>query len=133
MNIYDCIYYKPSFLDLFFPNIAVLYKLCLSEDKTKLFLISLTRIIIYLTLFLYLRSYEIIELNLNNIPKTMFYSFIVSYIIMNIFYIIIVLFKEVAINKYELDETSTKLALALKQQVSVVKPTVLGETPTKFV
>lgn len=135
MDIYDCINYNPSFWDFLFPNKELLYKLCLSFDKTKLFLVSLVRITMYFILFIYLQSYSYIELDLNQTGKTMCYALLLAYIIMNILFLIIVLFKKPAIDKYELDRTSTSLALALQEEETkkhYVPPTVLSETPTSF-
>ena len=51
---YDCINYNISVFDLFIPPLDVLYKLCISSDKTKLVLISMARFLILLVLFYFL-------------------------------------------------------------------------------
>ena len=132
MNIYDCIKYKPSLLHYIFPNSAFIYKLCLSEDKTKLFLVSFIRLIFITIIFFLLKTFDIIELNLDKLYKTSFYGLLLSYLIINFVYLIIVVFKKPAIDKYELEETSQKVASLLAKE-QVVKPKILERTPTKFV
>lgn len=132
MDIYDCIKYKPSFINYFFPSGALLYKLCLSEDKTKLFLVSFIRLIIITIIFFVLRAFGFIELNLNKLGKTSAYGFMLSYLIINFIYLVIILFKQVAIDKYELQETTSQLAKALQKE-QIVKPKILDKTPTKFI
>ena len=132
MDIYDCIKYSPSIIDYFMPNIAFIYKLCLSEDKTKLFLVSFIRLIFITIIFFVLRVFDLIELNLDKLVKKSFYGLLLSYLIINIIYLIIVVFKQPAIDKYELEETTSNVANALKQK-SYTKPAILEKTPTKFV
>jgi hypothetical protein len=132
MNIYDCIKYEPGVIDYIFPNIAFIYKLCLSKDKTKLFLVSFIRLIFITIIFFILRAFNLIELNLNKLFKTSFYGFILSYLIINFIYLIIVVFKQPAIDKYELEESTSKMAAALKKE-EYTKPVILKKTPTNFV
>ena len=131
MNIYDCIKYEPSIIDYVFPNSAFIYKLCLSEDKTKLFLVSFIRLIFISILFAFLKSFNFVELNLDKLVKISLFGLIFSYLIINIIYLIIVVFKQPAIDKYELEETTSGLANALKKN-EYTKPAILKKTPTKF-
>lgn len=52
MNVFDsCIGYESSISELFIPSPIILSTLCLSTDRTNLFLVSLIRIVFYVVLY----------------------------------------------------------------------------------
>lgn len=114
MSTNDCINYKPSIFDLIIPQHHVLFKLCISVDKTKLILISLIRLMIIIYSFNYLKSHKWIEWNVNKTPQILFYILLGLYVITNVIYIIILFIKKPIMDKDQLDETSNKIALELK-------------------
>lgn len=124
---YDCIEYDISIFHLIIPPSHILYKLCLSTDKTKLVLISIIRFIILLYLFNYLRSKKIITWDMNRTITTLFFYLFAGYLIINILYILISLFKYVVIGQDELNNIVTGLAQTL-QSSKVTRPAVMSES-----
>lgn len=57
----DCISYSPSSLELLFPSPIIISTLCVSTDKTSLFITSLIRLLFYIILYHVLD--EIMDLN----------------------------------------------------------------------
>jgi hypothetical protein len=47
----DCISYIPSTLELFIPSQVIFSTLCLSTDKTNLFIVSLVRLLVYIIIY----------------------------------------------------------------------------------
>lgn len=47
----NCISYESHFFEFFLPSPIIFSKLCISYDKTELFIISLTRIFIYIIIY----------------------------------------------------------------------------------
>ena len=116
---YDCINYNISLYDLFIPRTDVLYKLCLSKDKTKLVMISIIRFITLLIIFYMLNSKGFITFDMNKIITTLLFSLFIAYLIINLIYIVIAMMKEVTVDKYFLEETVSGLADTLfKNKVS---------------
>lgn len=111
----DCIHYKPSMIDLIIPSYTIFFQLCISFDKTKLILVSLIRLIIFIYIFSYLMSKNWIEWNVEKIPQMLGYLLLGFYVVINVVYIIILLIKKPAIDKDELEETATNVATTLKQ------------------
>ena len=81
---YDCINYNISLYDLFIPTTDVLYKLCLSKDKTKLVMISIIRFISLLIIFYIMNSKGFITFDINKIIKTFLFSMFMAYLIINL-------------------------------------------------
>lgn len=111
----DCISYNPTSYDIIILPYHILFKLCLSSDKTKLILMSAFRLIVLLWLFNYLESAKIIEFDVNKIPQFTFYLIIAGYILLNIFYIIVALFKKPVLSKDQMDTITTNLAKQLHE------------------
>ncbi len=51
MNSTDCISYTSSTLEIFIPSPIVFSTLCVSTDKTNLFIVSLIRLIMYMLIY----------------------------------------------------------------------------------
>lgn len=115
MNTTDCINYKPALYDLLITPYHIFLKLCVSYDKTNLILVSIVRLIVIILIYVLLKGYKIIEFNTERIPQTLFYVSYIYFIIINVLYIIIILFKYPAIDKNEIEETTSNVAQILKQ------------------
>lgn len=118
---YDCINYNFSVYDLFIPKIDVLYKLCISSDKTKMVLISIIRLIVLMGIFYFLYWMKWIAFDMNKITPTLLFSLFMAYLIVNLTYIIIAMMKKVVVDKDILEETVDDLAGVLYQN-KVSKP-----------
>lgn len=109
----DCISYNPMSYDSIVLPYHILFKLCLSSDKTKLVCMSVIRLIILLILFNFLFNRGIIELDANKIPQTVFYILFAFYLFMNIIYIIVAMFKKPVMSKDKMDAITSELAKQL--------------------
>lgn len=116
MNINDCINYNPSIFDFIILPYQILFKLCISVDKTKLIIVSLIRLILCIYLFNYLNSKKWIEWDINLIPQIIFYLMFAMYIITNVIYIIILLIKKPILDKDLLEKTAIETAMKLKKE-----------------
>jgi hypothetical protein len=83
----NCISYNPSTIEIFIPSPIIFYTLCVSTDKTSLFLISLIRLIIYVLIYYCLN--DIIDYN---VYQSLQYT-LISIICINIIYIGLVVSK----------------------------------------
>lgn len=110
MNIIDCVNYNFSYYDLVIPRIEIFYKLCVIRDKTNMFLISIIRLFIILMIFHYLSNKKIIEWNMNTPIKTLLFSMTIVFLMANIVYLIVLLYKIPAIDEKQLEEETTKNA-----------------------
>lgn len=110
MDTYNCIEYKPTFIDVFVPSYQIIYKLCLSTDKTKLFLMSLCRLIFWGIIFAFLVNGKYIGQDNDAIV----YLILLTYIVINLAYIIIVIFKSPVIDKKVMDRISSNIAKEIK-------------------
>jgi hypothetical protein len=50
-DVQECISYQPNPLELFIPSPIIISTFCMSTDKTSLFIVSLTRLLIIVTLY----------------------------------------------------------------------------------
>lgn len=86
-----CSTYNPTFIDYILPSLDIFNKMCNSYDKTRLFLTTFTRILIYISIM--------IVLNIYTQPDTQKQSIIITKIIIfgiisfNILYLLFILFK----------------------------------------
>lgn len=124
MDTYNCINYNPNFIDIFLPSYKIIYKFCLSTDKTKLFLISLCRLCFWLLIFASLTNNNYISQEDN----TIIFIVLLSYILINMVYIIIVIFKTPAIDKKVMDRISTDVARLVKSR-PLTLPSIIKQTP----
>lgn len=101
----NCVNYDISIFDYIFPQMSIFWKLCISYDKTKLFLATTIRLLVYIGILLLLNYYlfdstknknlttiTFNKLNLNidtNLMKTILYSIIG----LSILSLLIILFK----------------------------------------
>ena len=86
-NTIDCISYVPSTLELFIPSDAIFSTLCVSTDKTSLFIMSFIRLLVYIILY-----YVIDDMINYEKYKTLQYLLVIM-IFVNILYIGIVVAK----------------------------------------
>lgn len=77
----DCISYRNELYEFIFPSKLILKKLCMSYDKTELFITSLIRLIIYVILLKITEKYDNIQIILYLI------------ILINVVYLIIIIYK----------------------------------------
>ena len=89
----DCTTYNYDIKSLLVPSDAIFFKLCVSFDKTRLFLMSVLRIIVYCLIFYVLRLLNIAEWCTNSLIKKSIYSLFVVLIIINVIYLGIVILK----------------------------------------
>lgn len=75
----DCISYEPRTFELLFPSPIIFEPFCLSYDKTELFIISLSRLFVYIILY-YLFE-ENINLEEHKIIKYILFTMICANII----------------------------------------------------
>ena len=121
---YDCINYNISILHFFIPSLDVLYKLCISKDKTKLVLISIARFLILSVIFWVMWSRKWITFDMTKIITTFIFSLYVAYLLFNLTYIVIAMIKKVVVDKDVLEETVDDLANVLYNN-KVSKPAQL--------
>ena len=98
-----CTPYEFKFWDLILPPIELLYKICVIRDKSKLFLVSLIRFIIYYLLFEYLLNSDIITYKGGGIKMYGFY-FILIILILCSMSVILVLLKQPSLDIDVIDE-----------------------------
>lgn len=102
-NIEKCVSYVPNLLDFLIPQIEILDKLCISHDKTYLFLVSFMRCVIYMLLTkLYYDTFGI-----KNDFSYLTFLVLVIWCIVNIAFMIIVMFKQTKLTSYYLPPTQT--------------------------
>jgi hypothetical protein len=111
----DCINYNISIFDFILPPYQIFFKICLSFDKTKMFLVSMIRLFVWLVIFKILRSKQIVEWDPNNNFKVFTYLTMILIIFINVIYILFLLIKTSAINKYDLGDIAGETALYLKK------------------
>lgn len=124
MDAYNCIEFNPTLIDLFLPSYKILYKFCLSTDKTKLFLISLCRLCFWSIITASLINNDYISQNDN----TIIFLILITYIIINLFYIMILIFKRPTIDKKVMDNISTDIVKEVKSK-PLTLPTIIKQTP----
>jgi hypothetical protein len=102
-NIEKCVSYVPKLLDFLIPQIEILDKLCISYDKTYLFLVCFMRCLIYMLLTkLYYDTFGI-----ENDLSYLTFLVLVIWCILNIVFMIIVMFKQTKLSSYSLAPTQT--------------------------
>ncbi|ARF11199.1 hypothetical protein Klosneuvirus_1_56 [Klosneuvirus KNV1] len=124
MDAYNCVDFNPTLIDLFLPSYKIIYKFCLSTDKTRLFLISLARLCFWsiITSSLINNGYIGQENN------TIVFLILVAYILINLFYIIILIFKRPTIDKKVMDRVSNGIIKEIKTK-PLTLPTIIKQTP----
>lgn len=95
----DCFNYNFSLLDLIIPQYYIFLKLCTSESKTKIFIVSFIRILLWLSLFVFFKKTELIHYCSDNNLKILGFHLILVMLIINIFYMLIVIIKIPLLNK----------------------------------
>ena len=107
-NIEKCVSYNPNYYNLLIPNIEILQKLCISYDKTYLFLISFMRCMIYMLITsLYYDTFGI-----NNDLSYLIFLALVIWCIINIVFMLIVMFKKTKLTSYSLSPTTQSTELS---------------------
>lgn len=104
-NKIDCFEYEFSIMDLIIPQYYIFLKFCLPHTKTKIFITSFLRIILWTVLFFVLKNYDIINYCGNNI-KIFGYQFLLVMIIINIVYLILIIFKIPSLTKNKINKSS---------------------------
>jgi len=90
----NCLTYNFSWFDFILPSKEIFQKVCISYDKTYLFLTTIVRFALFLTLAFTFKKYYVINgLNNKNIETHIFYILLI-YSLTNIIFIIIILNKE---------------------------------------
>lgn len=83
----NCISYESSTLEIFLPSPIIFSKLCVSTDRTSLFIVSLVRVMFYVIIYYVLD--DLIDLEQHSLPKYL----LMTMIIVNIVYVGIVVSK----------------------------------------
>ena len=91
-----CYSYIIDYKDYIFPSYDIFNNLCLTYDKTRLFIVSLIRVLIYVYLLDITNNWDLENKEIKNI---LIYS-LHTMIIINIFYLIFVMLKNVKNTKY---------------------------------
>ena len=81
MSDINCIGYQNKLYEFLLPSTIILKKLCMSYDKTELFIVSLIRLLIYIILLNSLQKY-------NYIQKILYVI-----ILLNLIYLVIIVIK----------------------------------------
>lgn len=87
MNANDCISYTSSTLEIFIPSPIVFSALCVSTDKTNLFIVSLIRLIMYMLIYYVVND----MINYEDYKTTQY--ILITFICVNILYIGLVVSK----------------------------------------
>lgn len=124
MDVYNCVEFNPTLIDLFLPSYKIIYKFCLSTDKTKLFLISLARLCFWSIITASLINNNYIGQENN----TIIFLILVTYILINLFYIIILIFKRPTIDKKVMDHVSTNIVKLIETK-PLTLPTIIKQSP----
>lgn len=96
MDISGCISYNFNWADFVLPSREIFQKVCISYDKTYLFLTTIVRMILFMIIAFTFKKYFVINgLNNKNIETHIFYVLLL-YALTNIVFIIIILNKEQA-------------------------------------
>lgn len=88
MSDTDCISYESRTFELLFPSPIIFEPFCLSYDKTELFIVSLTRLLVYIIL------YYLIEENINLEEHRIIKYVLFTMICVNIIYLGLVVGKQ---------------------------------------
>lgn len=87
MTNISCISYEKTMIELFLPSPIVFTTLCVSTDRTTLFIVSFVRLLLYFIIY-YVVS-DIVDFNKHPYVKYAFGSLVV----INVLYLIMILFK----------------------------------------
>lgn len=95
---FDCSRYVIKLWHLFFPPINIFYQMCLTYDRTKLFMVAIVRLILMLFIFKYAYDkYKLIPPNQYKYPALLgIYGFIV-YIVFNFIILVAGYYKDPSI------------------------------------
>jgi len=88
-----CKNYKPNIIHIFIPPFSTIAKLCLSNDKTYLFLTTILRFFFYLTIFVLFYSFGILCYKYDNTLQFILTIMITTILILTSISVILVLFK----------------------------------------
>lgn len=108
-----CSEYKSKLLHIFIPPYETIVKLCLSVDKTSLFLTTILRFIFYLSLFVILYVGGILSFSYKNELQFLLSLCLLTILILTAFSVILVLIKnplyKTKSQNSELNETGLQL------------------------
>lgn len=111
----ECTKYIPSLYDLIIMPYHIIFKLCLSTDKTKLILMSMARIIVLLFVFNLFKQFDLIQTNQENIIKfTICLGFLI-YIFFNMVYIVVAFLKQPVMSKDQEEQILQNLSKQLHE------------------
>jgi hypothetical protein len=88
-----CTYYESNIIDLFIPSFEIFYKFCVIRDKTILVITLIFRTLLYYMVYDYLNTNNYIGYKNKDKIKHYGYIVIVSLLIINIFCLVLALFK----------------------------------------
>lgn len=112
-NSIECVNYNPSIFDIIIPSHHILYKLCVSYDKTKLVIFGVLRTLFWFMMLKTFVYYELAKWNTSHSGQSLFYVCLLFFILSNILYTFIVLFKKPSIDKALSTEIANNLASTL--------------------
>lgn len=112
-NSIECVNYNPSIFDIIIPSHHILFKLCVSYDKTKLVIFGVLRILFWFMMLKVFKYYELATWNTSHAGQSLFYVCLIFFILSNIMYVVIVLFKKPSIDKASSIDIANNLASTL--------------------
>lgn len=98
MNKIDCIDYKYMWWHFLIPSLDSIKKVCISFDKTEMFLVSLIRTFVYIYLFLIIKDHK--QFIKHGIKYGILYG-LVTIIIINIIVLVYVILKKQVVAKID--------------------------------
>jgi|688.fasta_scaffold610127_2 hypothetical protein len=113
MNNRDCVKYNPSFFDLFIPQYQILFNLCVSYDKTKLIIMSVIRLCLFIFILKFMNIKKIITFDLQKTFHTALTIVLFSYIFFNVIFIIMILIKKPIFDKDQIENNTNMVAKTL--------------------
>ena len=116
----SCIHYNYRLIEFLFPSIQIIYKFCSSIDKTNLFIMSLSRIIIIYWLFYILHKNGYAKWSEHVPMQMLLYMIFMMYLLGNVLCLILIPFKEVEYDQVQMEEEAEIIAKEL-DKVKVLK------------
>lgn len=113
----DCTKYKFKLWHLIMPQPYIFITQCETRDKTNLLVVSLIRTILYSLIFWYLNSIQYIQFDYQlGITPILLYCILLSIIIINVAYLILVYLKIPEYDTVTIDEEMARIAQELIAQ-----------------
>jgi hypothetical protein len=110
------------------PSLKIFRKFCSSSEKTVLFIVSVLRLFIVYRIFEYLNKMGYAKLYEGGPAQIFLFFLCISYILINIVYIIVIFWKVTEYDQVELDREVDDIAVALAENPVPGLPGLVPET-----